>query len=189
MDAPDFAECIFEKVFKRDIDRLLSMEDMWKSRAPPMPLDYSKIAEEAKDLGPEVAQEDQKKWSLAQNYVVFADSVNRLALRMRRLKEITKEGDALPIMSFDKDDEDILDFVAAGANLRSCVFAIELKSKFDIKREDSSINTSTGQPLTPWQRWLETLFRQLPPQTQSLPVCVFFKPSKFSAMISNWAVW
>lgn len=39
-----------------------------------------------------------------------------------------------PIITFDKDDEDTLDFVAAGANLRSRVFNIEEKSKFDIKR-------------------------------------------------------
>jgi ubiquitin-like 1-activating enzyme E1 B len=39
------------------------------------------------------------------------------------------------ILSFDKDDDDTLDFVAAAANLRSLVFGIEIKSKFDIKRK------------------------------------------------------
>ena len=38
------------------------------------------------------------------------------------------------VLEFDKDDEDILDFVAASANLRSIVFGIDCKSKFDIKR-------------------------------------------------------
>ncbi|KAF8244541.1 ubiquitin-activating enzyme [Wilcoxina mikolae CBS 423.85] len=139
MDAPDFAEYIFEKVFNRDIERLLSIEDIWKSRTPPTPLEYSKIAQEAKDLGPEIALEDHKKWSLAQNFVVFADSVERLASRMLRLKSVAMEGDETPIMVFDKDDEDMLDFVAAGANLRSCVFGIELKSKFDIKQMAGNI--------------------------------------------------
>ena len=38
-------------------------------------------------------------------------------------------------MTFDKDDEDTLDFVAANGNLRSYIFNIETKSKFDIKGE------------------------------------------------------
>lgn len=38
------------------------------------------------------------------------------------------------VLTFDKDDEDTLDFVAASANLRSLVFGIEPRSKFDIKR-------------------------------------------------------
>ena len=48
-----------------------------------------------------------------------------------------KEGEAPPILSFDKDDVDTLDFVTAAANLRSIVFGIELRSKFDIKRTSS----------------------------------------------------
>lgn len=40
-----------------------------------------------------------------------------------------------PILSFDKDDEDTLDFVTAAANLRSTAFHIERKTKFDTKRE------------------------------------------------------
>jgi ubiquitin-like 1-activating enzyme E1 B len=86
---------------------------------------------------------------LAQNFVVFADSVERLASRMLRLKSVAIEGHEIPIMEFDKDDEDMLDFVAAGANLRSCVFGIELKSKFDIKR-NSPIHILAASPLTLW---------------------------------------
>lgn len=37
-------------------------------------------------------------------------------------------------MTFDKDDEDTLDFVASSANLRSILFGISTRSKFDIKR-------------------------------------------------------
>lgn len=40
------------------------------------------------------------------------------------------------LLSFDKDDDDILDFVASSANLRSIIFGIETRSKFDIKRRD-----------------------------------------------------
>ena len=41
------------------------------------------------------------------------------------------------VLAFDKDDDDALDFVAASANLRSTIFSIETKSKFDIKRTRS----------------------------------------------------
>ena len=44
-----------------------------------------------------------------------------------------------PVLTFDKDDEDTLDFVAASANLRSTIFGIESKSKFDIKQMAGNI--------------------------------------------------
>src|ERR1700709_104417 len=44
-----------------------------------------------------------------------------------------------PMISFDKDDEDTLDFVTASANLRSIVFGIETKSRFDIKQMAGNI--------------------------------------------------
>ena len=134
MDQPDFVESIFEKVFTRDIDRLRSMEGMWKLRRAPNALKFAKVNGRANGLDSKVAKEDQKIWSLEENFVVFADSIKRLAARMLKLKASTKKGDASPILSFDKDDEDTLDFVAASANLRSSIFGIDLKSKFDIKR-------------------------------------------------------
>ena len=39
-----------------------------------------------------------------------------------------------PMLTFDKDDVDTLDFVTAAANLRSQIFGIEQKSKFEVKR-------------------------------------------------------
>lgn len=53
----------------------------------------------------------------------------------------TSNGDSTtePIITFDKDDEDTLDFVAASANLRSIVFGIDTKSKFDIKQMAGNI--------------------------------------------------
>lgn len=46
---------------------------------------------------------------------------------------------ASPVITFDKDDDDTLDFVTASANLRSIVFGIETKSKFDIKQMAGNI--------------------------------------------------
>ena len=54
---------------------------------------------------------------------------------MKQAQIQAEPGSASTLLSFDKDDEDILDFVAASANLRSYVFGIEMRSKFDIKRK------------------------------------------------------
>lgn len=51
----------------------------------------------------------------------------------------TADSAASPIITFDKDDEDTLDFVAASSNLRSIVFGIETKSRFDIKQMAGNI--------------------------------------------------
>jgi len=110
------------------------MEDMWKRRKAPTALDYDKVETDAKDISPQTATMDQKIWSLEENFVVFADSLQRLSKRARELHAEAMEDGITPILSFDKDDVDTLDFVAAAANLRSYVFGIELKSKFDIKR-------------------------------------------------------
>ena len=37
------AKLVFDKVFHADILNLLSMADMWRSRAPPVPLDFDRI--------------------------------------------------------------------------------------------------------------------------------------------------
>jgi ubiquitin-like 1-activating enzyme E1 B len=58
---------------------------------------------------------------------------------MAEMKSSFKEGDVEPTITFDKDDEDTLDFVTAGANLRSIVFGIETKSRFDIKQMAGNI--------------------------------------------------
>jgi ubiquitin-like 1-activating enzyme E1 B len=51
----------------------------------------------------------------------------------------SKGDSAEPTIAFDKDDEDTLDFVTASANLRSIVFGIEAKSRFDIKQMAGNI--------------------------------------------------
>ena len=60
-------------------------------------------------------------------------SLKNLSTRLKQKQAEVQDG-APSILSFDKDDEDTLDFVAASANLRSLIFGIETKSKFDIKR-------------------------------------------------------
>lgn len=136
MGSQDFPRMVFEKVFKEDIERLRSMEDMWKSKRAPEALDYDKLMQESLGVGPAIAQQDQVVWTVAENFAVFVDSVKRLSTRLEETRANADIGNAAPILSFDKDDVDTLDFVVASANLRSHIFGIETRSKFDIKRRD-----------------------------------------------------
>ncbi|KAF1989305.1 hypothetical protein K402DRAFT_326791 [Aulographum hederae CBS 113979] len=139
MGSVDFPRLVFQKVFTEDIDRLRSMEDMWMTRKAPESLDFEAVSRDALGVGSAVAQQDQNVWTLAENYAVFADSLKRLSERMETLKANVANGDAPPILTFDKDDTDTLDFVAASANLRSIIFDIETRSKFDIKQMAGNI--------------------------------------------------
>lgn len=73
MGSNDFVRRVFTKVFTEDIDRLRTMEDMWKSRKPPEPLHFDELAEEAVSIDAEVSRQDQRSWSLIENFVVFSD--------------------------------------------------------------------------------------------------------------------
>ncbi|CAK40551.1 hypothetical protein CBS63078_8570 [Aspergillus niger] len=138
MGSDEFAQKVFEKVFQEDIDRLRGMEDMWKTRDPPEPLDFHKLQEESSNIEPVVSCNDQKVWTLAEDFVVFKDSLDRLSKRLKTLQDTTKS-DVKPILVFDKDDVDTLDFVAATANLRATIFKIDPKSKFDTKQMAGNI--------------------------------------------------
>ncbi|KAK8166753.1 hypothetical protein IWX90DRAFT_222408 [Phyllosticta citrichinensis] len=139
MGSAEFPRRLFNKVFKEDIDRLLSTEDMWRHRRAPEPQDWEKVSTASSDAAPTVAQQDQRVWSLEENFVVFNDSLRRLSARLEALKSGVAPGDAQPVLSFDKDDVDTLDFVAAAANIRSTVFGIDNKSKFDLKQMAGNI--------------------------------------------------
>jgi ubiquitin-like 1-activating enzyme E1 B len=135
MGSEDFPRLLFNKVFKEDIERLRSMEDMWKTKRPPEALDYDILMQESLGRGPAVAQQDQVTWNTAENFAVFVDGLQRLSTRLEESRASADVGNSAPILTFDKDDVDTLDFVTAAANLRSHVFGIETRSKFDIKRK------------------------------------------------------
>ncbi|KAF3907529.1 hypothetical protein AA313_de0201833 [Arthrobotrys entomopaga] len=108
------------------------MKDMWKTRKAPIPLSFEfSLA----SVTPTVPNNDQKVWSLAENFAMFSDSLNRLSKRVLELKETGQSS----LLSFDKDDDDTLDFVAASANIRSIIFGIDVQTKFDIKQMAGNI--------------------------------------------------
>ncbi|KAI8608837.1 hypothetical protein BC830DRAFT_1153578 [Chytriomyces sp. MP71] len=133
----EFARLVFEKIFTRDVQRLLGMTEMWANRDPPMPLDYQKLLDERKAMGAMAAGVDRnmKVWTLAENFRVFEDSINALSKRL--LVDQKREAEAS--LSFDKDDEDALDFVTAVTNLRAHIYGIELQSRFKVKEMAGNI--------------------------------------------------
>jgi ubiquitin-like 1-activating enzyme E1 B len=56
-------------------------------------------------------------------------SLTRLSTRLLDAKKDNPNN----VLIFDKDDDDAMDFVTAASNLRSIIFKIERKSRFDVK--------------------------------------------------------
>lgn len=122
-------EKIFTKMFTKDIVRLREVPDAWTYRSPPKELSYSELLENAEKATSPWLNE-QNVWNVAESFAVLRDSIRRLALRSKSSKDD---------LSFDKDDKDTLDFVAAAANLRAHVFGIQQLSEFDIKQMAGNI--------------------------------------------------
>lgn len=125
----ELAFTLTEDIFVKDIQRLLRIDALWKLRAKPTPLDYNKeklqeLLSDDKNL--EILSNDTQVWSVLENVYVLFKSSQALQDRFRL--------DPNAPISFDKDDEDTLNFVVSTSNLRSHVFGIEIKSKFDIKQ-------------------------------------------------------
>lgn len=140
MESEDFAEKVFDQVYRKDIERLLSMEDYWKDKKAPTPLSFEVFSTGSESVDPSVSKIDQRLWTIPETFVVFKDSLRRLANRLADQRaEALKNGSSDPVIEFDKDDDDTLDFVTAAANLWSAAFAIEPKSKFDTKQMAGNI--------------------------------------------------
>ncbi|POS87328.1 hypothetical protein EPUL_001031 [Erysiphe pulchra] len=140
----NFPQLLFNKAYRDDIERLRSMDGLWKTRRAPEPLDYMNIHSKAiqtnKYSVDQVLKDVQRIWSVEENLIVFVDSLERLSKRIFEMKSSISQASAEPpIIVFDKDDEDTLDFVTASANLRSSAFGIEIKSKFDVKQMAGNI--------------------------------------------------
>ncbi|WVQ63795.1 uncharacterized protein L199_001949 [Kwoniella botswanensis] len=152
----DGPQRVFHKVFNEDINRLLAMEDMWKKegRVKPVPLDYEGIINGTFETPPlrHAAQQttangqaqangnsvqkkeglkDQRELTLKENLELFIDSCKRLSARVISHPNIP--------LSFDKDDDDTLDFVLATANLRATAYGIPNKTRFQVKEMAGNI--------------------------------------------------
>ncbi|KAJ1967886.1 E1 ubiquitin-activating protein uba2 [Dispira parvispora] len=134
MQSDDFAKRVFQKVFGDDINRLLTMDEMWATRQRPIPLNFDDYPQVLEDIE-KCHAKDQQVWSVTECIVKFVTSSRHLAKRYQNIQSEESTGGSTMNrgLTFDKDDNDILDFVTATANLRSLVFHIEGKSRFDVK--------------------------------------------------------
>jgi len=76
MGTESFVELLFNKVYKEDVERLRSMEEMWKTRRPPEPLEYASLIKDVTDDSiskQKTLQKGQLTWSLQENVLVFKD--------------------------------------------------------------------------------------------------------------------
>lgn len=76
MGTDAFPQLLFDKVYKDDVIRLRSMEEMWKTRRPPESIDYASVFANATDAEAKkqnILKDGQSTWSLEENLVVFKD--------------------------------------------------------------------------------------------------------------------
>lgn len=131
MHDPAFLEKLFDRIFDYDIRRLVAMESMWKSRKAPVPETFAELSKQAASVDElEAVTLDQKPGSLAQTFVLFCHSFERLRKRFQALASESSNA----CIPFDKDDVDTMDFVCAAANLRAHIFSIPISSKFSLKQ-------------------------------------------------------
>lgn len=124
----------FDKVFAKDIADLASMEKLWAGRAPPAPLTFEDAVKETGvpgDSAPQPLMEDQRIWSVSECARVFERAYNEL-------ERVSIANNRAPI-TWDKDDEQSLNFVTAATNLRAHIFGIGQTSKFDVKAKAGNI--------------------------------------------------
>eukprot|EP00124_Ichthyophonus_hoferi_P000628 Ihof_evm21s24 gene=Ihof_evmTU21s24 len=116
---------IFDRVFRADVETLLSMTKLWEKRRSPTPLHLADLPDETPHMDTKPALPSQRMWSMRECGDMFIKSIKKL--RVAQL--CSPEGE----LGWDKDDEDALNFVIAASNLRSHVFGIPTKCPFDIK--------------------------------------------------------
>jgi ubiquitin-like 1-activating enzyme E1 B len=126
----DFAKRVFAYVFGAKIESLLLKDDMWKNRAKPTPLASTDVGLDGEFTESDSSAASARRahrlmdphavWSQTECAKVFVSATARLIERAR------------PI-TFDKDDDDAVEFVTAVSNLRSANYGIPPQSVFDAK--------------------------------------------------------
>ncbi|KAI9099384.1 hypothetical protein DFS34DRAFT_642694 [Phlyctochytrium arcticum] len=129
----EYGRKVFEKVFTDDIKGLVALEDLWKSRAPPTPLDYDALTAGLADNTHDLPE--HQVWTIEENVRTFLHSLSILTDRIMSQRTTDPEAS----LEFDKDDDAALQFVTATSNLRSHVYGLELKSQFAVKEMAGNI--------------------------------------------------
>ncbi|XP_044764065.1 SUMO-activating enzyme subunit 2 [Coccinella septempunctata] len=169
---------LFNKFFFDDIQYLLKMENLWKTRKPPVPLSWTDAnkGDEKMEVDEEdnVKNTDMKVWSIEKCAQVFAKTVDILK----------KELSGKDYLLWDKDDKPAMDFVTACANIRSHIFSIPMQSRFSTKSIAGSIipAIATANAIIAGLVVLHT-FRVLQEQYEKCPSVYLRRKSKFSKFV------
>ena len=126
----EYAARVLEEVYGEGIRTLVEIEDMWKDRAPPTPLDAGTVREglarardSANASAPPAPSDAHAVLGVADLVLAFLSSSDRLLSACQGGK----------VLSFDKDFDLSVDFVAAAANLRAHCYGIPIVSRFEAK--------------------------------------------------------
>ncbi|OAV86367.1 hypothetical protein PTTG_03042 [Puccinia triticina 1-1 BBBD Race 1] len=141
LDSPEMSKIVFDKLFEEDIKRLLMMDDMWKQRKAPKPLNYDEL--KSQKTHTENGQQDQHAPSTGglkdQQTLSLKDSFDLFCSSLLALGKRIQSDAAHEPLRWDKDDDDALDFVTAASNLRASIFGIPQKTRFDVKEMAGNI--------------------------------------------------
>eukprot|EP00889_Picochlorum_renovo_P006731 jgi/Picre1/33761/NNA_001240.t1 len=131
IDAKEY-EKSFQNPFHDNINGLLkeveqSEEDVWKGRDPPKPLD---VEGELKD---DIEKGLDPSWSppIDQHRVLDVHESTQMFVQIYKI--LTQRANSIGSLEFDKDDDDVMQFVAASSNLRSFCYGIAPQSFFQAK--------------------------------------------------------
>ena len=129
-NATTFVSEVFDCVFNEDIQRLLLVPDRWKDGNLPRPVKYEDIDLKILELADSSrVDREHEMWSLEKCGLVFSESCIKLRDRLHKFTSL----------EFDKDDDDIMDFVTAAACIRALIFSIPYKTRFDTKQDAGNI--------------------------------------------------
>jgi ubiquitin-like 1-activating enzyme E1 B len=132
-----FIRGFFHQLFHTDVLYLSTLKSLWVGKTPPNPIFLSETNEELDEqfdhISPffesyvnNAALPDQRVWGPKENALKFLESA-------KALYELnTKE-------KWEKDNQIHLDFVTSAANLRACVFHLDLSSRFFVKEQAGNI--------------------------------------------------
>eukprot|EP00808_Paulinella_micropora_P008508 g7627.t1 len=129
-----FVDKIYHDFFIKEVAEQLEKKERWKDRKPPEALPpLAKLLEQAKldsQAAAAAASGDANKLDSMRVMTVAENAAEFVAAARTFIEQRKAE---LGELSFNKDDDDAMSFVAALANLRMQVFGIPLQSHFALK--------------------------------------------------------
>jgi ubiquitin-like 1-activating enzyme E1 B len=134
-------EALFRSYFGLEVlvkRALAEMEKVmpWTETPPPTPFRYDELVTETPgaETMARLSVDDQKVWSVQDAAALFVAAGDALAVRTKaRLSPTAESSPPQCPLVFDKDDMEVMQFVAAAASLRLSQFDIAAQSAFQIR--------------------------------------------------------